>query len=109
MISGRLIRLREGVAGSGQARRHYAAEVTVVIIGVLIATLAELDPINAAMVLNGNPLLDRYHALGEDYPTPRRFWPMPKRALPICAKATGPPTGPCADVDACFRIDPHYR
>lgn len=70
MISGRLIRLREGVAGSGQAWRHYAAEVTVVVIGVLIATVAELDWINAAIVLNANPLLDRYHALGEDYPTP---------------------------------------
>lgn len=109
MISGRLIRLREGVAGSGQAWRHYAAEVTVVVIGVLIATVAELDWINAAMVLNANPLLDRYHALGEDYPTPPEILADAKEGIADLRKGNRATYGPCADVDACFRIDPRYR
>lgn len=47
----------------------------------LIATIAELGTINAAMGLNANQLIDRYHALGEDYRTPPKVLADAKEAI----------------------------
>lgn len=88
-----------------------------VVIGVLIALpadqagdrFAELDWINAAMVLNAKHLLDRHRELGGSYRTPPEILAGARKAVAELREGNRATYGPCADVDTCFRIDPRYR
>lgn len=75
----------------------------------LMTTLAELDLINASMVLQASQQLNAYHQLGDAYRTPPEFLADAKQAIGDIRKGNREIYGTCADIDAYFRIDPRYR